>query len=162
MSKMTLSEYVSKHNPEGAAQIIEKYGYKPQRSQSQNAQILNYLINENGQVVLNDLATVHPDFDLIVSNYQVPQLIENKQQTLQLPYKNACGCGEHANFNAPKCNCNGCNHNKRQTSKSFSYADGSNAPGDQSMFLIKREHLYFLTAVAAIGTMWFYFKAQPK
>ena len=157
---MTLSQYVAKHNPEGAADIIVKYGYKPQKSSAVNAEILRHLINKHGQVVINDLATVHPDFDLIVSNYQVPQVIETKNKTIELPPANTCGCGGHSNFSGPKCSCYNCNCNGRK--RNFSYADGSEAPGTQTMFLIKREHLYFLTAVAAIGTMWFYFKGQGK
>lgn len=153
---MTLSQYVSKHNPQGAADIITKYGYKPQRSQATNAEILRHLINQYGQVVINDLATVHPDFDLIVSNYQVPQVIDNKTKVIESQHANCSGCQSYANCNGVK-NC-GC-----QTRKRFFNADGqADVPGTQTMFLIKREHLYFLTAVAAIGTMWFYFKGQGK
>lgn len=159
----TLSQYVAQHNPSGAADIIVKYGYKPQKSDATNAEILRHLINKHGQVVINDLATVHPDFDLIVSNYQVPQVIETKQiERAHQLNASGCGCGTHSNFTGSKCNCNGCSHNKRYAPKQFSYADGTDAPGQQTMFLIKREHLYFLTAVAAIGTMWFYFKGQGK
>lgn len=158
---MTLYQYVSKHNPEGAAQIIRKYGYKPHNSQYWNSEALRELVNKYGQPALDDIATVHPDYELIVRNYQVPTIIENKTKTIEIPEQKSCNCGGHTNFSGPKCNCGNCQNNNRSFApRAFSYADGSGDPNQQSIFLIKREHLVMLGAIAALGTMWLYFKNQ--
>lgn len=94
----TIYQYTAEHNPKGASKILNKYGYKSWDKWEMNAKALTELVNLKGEQVLKDIATEHPDFDLIIKHYKAPHIVNGKTVNIS----------EHANCDAcNQANCDG-------------------------------------------------------
>ncbi len=160
---ISLYQYTAYNNPEGTRRIIQKYGHYPWLATERadysklNAQALAQLVQKYGDSARADIATIHPDFDLIVSNYQVPQIIDQKEKIIDITPKhvNACGCNSNYS-NANGCGCNMNNLNKNACNcvgHKYSNADGNTAPAvaPGTYFTISTNTLLLLS-VAVVGT----------
>lgn len=106
---MSIYVYVLKHNPEGAYDMIRKYGFAVSKDSSQNVDKLKNIVRQFGDEALSEIASIHPDRDLILSHAESLQSKDKKS--------NACG-GEGDEFS----NCDGdkkcsCSCNKKSNAE---------------------------------------------
>jgi len=67
---ITMFEYIASNNPQGAEAIASSYGYTMSNITTPEdiAACLMELVDAEGEPVLRDLASIHPDKDLILEN----------------------------------------------------------------------------------------------
>lgn len=83
MGEISYSEYLCANNPERANNVLELFGYPPVNDYNEQVDMVEQMIDENGQIAVDALISQHPDYELIIDNYK---------QTDE--YHNATGTGE--------------------------------------------------------------------
>lgn len=117
---MSIYSYVLKHNPQGAYDMLRKYGFSVSKDPSENIDKLKKIVRQFGDEALSEIASIHPDRDLILSHAESLQVKDKKS--------NACG-GEGDEFS----NCNG------DKNCSCSCSKKNNADGDTKELPVKKE-----------------------
>jgi hypothetical protein len=80
---MTIFEYVALNNPNGAKNVVNKFGHKAIRRPDMLARQLADTVNRHGKQAMYEIASVHPDLDLITHFNEFNAEKEGKS---------SCGC----------------------------------------------------------------------
>lgn len=79
--RLTMYEYIATKKPKDAFMFVKKYGDYPRPlNEMELAQFIKEVVNRTGETALKELASIHPDRELIES-------IQTKS------FANASGCG---------------------------------------------------------------------
>jgi hypothetical protein len=96
--KISLQEIVALDSTREARNLVVKYGLPKARNTDDLIEKLDYITAKHREKALKDLALIHPDKDLILSQLSSNE-VEEKQSA-------ACGC--KSGFEGDYSNCGGC------------------------------------------------------
>jgi hypothetical protein len=89
----------SKESQAPAQAILLKYGYAQAKTENELAHKLASIVMNVGDLALKDVASIHPDKELILSLFQAAPspLPLPVQESIKPKSLNDCGCGSHHN-----------------------------------------------------------------
>lgn len=122
MEKINTIKYVFVNKQPELKKLVVKYGLKPATNEKDLWKKVNYLVLKRPELVLRDLAAIHPDRDLILASVKnteeiKPEILQPKVEAAKEATSNACGCSHGADGSTTD---KGCSCNKK-----------SNADGDK-------------------------------
>lgn len=81
---MTVYQYISRTNPEGARSVLRKYGYDLKKKHNLE-ECLKYLVRVEGEPALHDLMMVHPDSEYYRERASVVSIPSVKEAAVSCP-----------------------------------------------------------------------------
>jgi hypothetical protein len=116
VSKISLVDYVSTNNTAYARRLVTKYGLSPATNLNDLRNKLAYVVAKFGDEALRDVASIHPDKELILDVFGKYNMTGAKNENGEYSYQNACGCGMSGADGEKQCAC-GCGNNNKNDSE---------------------------------------------
>lgn len=137
--RISIGEIIARNNPQGAAEFVQKYGYKPSASMGNTAFAINRILLIRGDGALKELMEYHPDREIIMEREGHADFTGNRRADNE--FHNCCGGGTH--HNASGCKCGGSHHHN---------ADGGAASSHQmhAADLFGQRAFYAILGISAI------------
>jgi hypothetical protein len=95
MQNIPLTQYIAQNNYNAAEHIVMANGFNKPENPQQTLNALNYLLINKGEVILDQLADAHPDYELIEKRVELKNKSRNGKCKMSEEKSNANGREEN-------------------------------------------------------------------
>jgi len=157
VKNLTLAETIAHRSPEIANEMLIKNGYPASRTRDELTKMLNSFILKHQDKALTELASIHPDRDLLFSNFD-SDFIKTGNKSGPVNVNKQKGAGTHHNCcghaDGEYSNCSGCGGSCQNRPSMHFNADGAGqvkSPSLQPQSLFNKEMLAIVGVIALTG-----------
>lgn len=152
---MSIFVYVLKHNPEGVADMLRKYGFSVSKDPSQNVEKLKTIVRQFGDEALSEIASIHPDRELILSHANID--MDKKSSACggdgDHEFSNCSGCGGSCGCSKKTSNAEGEQPSQTSLTKELPVKPENPTPVFNSKPGIDKGILFLLGSIVIIGAL---------